>query len=593
MPVNELTKKHVLIGCNGPTELAESLIGNFKTLNNFAIEIKAILNHQLLPACTLSRKTPPLEDKYLEEKGLKVNPGNSIGTLNKSSHRQAYELCQWTDLLVLAPIDADTLAKMLQGICDNLLLSVLRGWDISKKIILVPAMTVIMWENPMTKIQINHLQKSWPCVQLMPPILWSYKLKRNYLSYVDLDGLVNVIKYWTGLVNSSHSVDMNDYGSLSIARSDVTSKTALPAEIWTLIFEFVGDWEISRALKVYTNISIPTEWQQNLKKVEDKLETYNRSLELIILSASTKKIIDKLNEAPDKIALSALCVKLVIKFSLVDVLTFLATSRKDILWTSFGRKLIPTMASAVFGKIKILDWWLNSASFPSKDYSCEAMDGASKMGFIHVLEWWRRSNLPLKYTEVALEQASAKGYISVLDWWSQVSNERVYFPFEPQNFHYNHTNYQEFQPSIPLLPGKSLITAAQNNQAQVLRWWDKAPIPIGHSESVARVASQYGNVEVLDAWLDLKGEKMSFDSKILIEPTKNGHINVLQWWKDLSRGSCGKPGRTIQYKTFDIEEALEDSTQNEKTVLEVKKWWAQNELNLGLRVQEWTRLRTL
>ncbi len=47
--------------------------------------------------------------------------------------QQAYELCDWADMLVLAPIDADTFAKMLHGFTDCLLLEVLRGWGYYQK----------------------------------------------------------------------------------------------------------------------------------------------------------------------------------------------------------------------------------------------------------------------------------------------------------------------------------------------------------------------------------------------------------------------------------------------------------------------------
>ncbi|KAI9871253.1 MAG: hypothetical protein M1830_003139, partial [Pleopsidium flavum] len=68
-------------------------------------------------------------------------------------------LSDWADLLVLAPVDTNTLAKMLNGMSDNVLLEVLRGWDVSKKILLVPGMSVPMWENPMTRKQLNKLRR--------------------------------------------------------------------------------------------------------------------------------------------------------------------------------------------------------------------------------------------------------------------------------------------------------------------------------------------------------------------------------------------------------------------------------------------------
>ncbi len=60
------------------------------------------------------------------------------------------ELRRWADLLLLAPIDANTMAKLSSGICDNLLTCVYRAWEKHKPIILAPAMNTSMWDNRIT-----------------------------------------------------------------------------------------------------------------------------------------------------------------------------------------------------------------------------------------------------------------------------------------------------------------------------------------------------------------------------------------------------------------------------------------------------------
>jgi len=64
------------------------------------------------------------------------------------------------DLLLIAPLDANTLAKLSNGMSDNLLTSVTRAWDFSKKIYVAPAMNTKMWEHPVTSSQLGTL-KSW------------------------------------------------------------------------------------------------------------------------------------------------------------------------------------------------------------------------------------------------------------------------------------------------------------------------------------------------------------------------------------------------------------------------------------------------
>jgi phosphopantothenoylcysteine decarboxylase len=60
------------------------------------------------------------------------------------------ELRRWADVLVIAPLDANTLAKLATGICDNCLTCVYRAWDRSRPIVLAPAMNTLMWEHPQT-----------------------------------------------------------------------------------------------------------------------------------------------------------------------------------------------------------------------------------------------------------------------------------------------------------------------------------------------------------------------------------------------------------------------------------------------------------
>lgn len=78
------------------------------------------------------------------------------------------DLGKWADLLVIAPLDANSLAKIAQGLCDNLLLCTVRAWDFSKPLLFCPAMNTRMWDHPLTKQHIDVL-KSWgyvevPCV---------------------------------------------------------------------------------------------------------------------------------------------------------------------------------------------------------------------------------------------------------------------------------------------------------------------------------------------------------------------------------------------------------------------------------------------
>ncbi|KAI8468368.1 MAG: flavoprotein [Monoraphidium minutum] len=60
------------------------------------------------------------------------------------------ELRRWADLLLVAPLSANTLAKAAGGLCDNLLTCVVRAWDFGRPLLVAPAMNTLMWESPFT-----------------------------------------------------------------------------------------------------------------------------------------------------------------------------------------------------------------------------------------------------------------------------------------------------------------------------------------------------------------------------------------------------------------------------------------------------------
>jgi len=67
------------------------------------------------------------------------------------------EFRKWADLLIIAPLDANTLAKLSLGLCDNFLTCLFRAWDFSKPVILAPAMNTLMWQSPLTARHLGQL----------------------------------------------------------------------------------------------------------------------------------------------------------------------------------------------------------------------------------------------------------------------------------------------------------------------------------------------------------------------------------------------------------------------------------------------------
>ncbi|KAL2916074.1 hypothetical protein HK105_204498 [Polyrhizophydium stewartii] len=85
------------------------------------------------------------------------------------------ELRNWADVLVIAPLDANTLAKAAGGLCDNLLARIRpashafaprdltgapdRPWDQTKPVVVCPAMNTHMWTHPMTAKHLDVLTR--------------------------------------------------------------------------------------------------------------------------------------------------------------------------------------------------------------------------------------------------------------------------------------------------------------------------------------------------------------------------------------------------------------------------------------------------
>jgi phosphopantothenoylcysteine decarboxylase len=45
------------------------------------------------------------------------------------------ELRRWADALVIAPLSANSLAKLAGGMCDNLLTCIVRAWDFNRPLL--------------------------------------------------------------------------------------------------------------------------------------------------------------------------------------------------------------------------------------------------------------------------------------------------------------------------------------------------------------------------------------------------------------------------------------------------------------------------
>jgi len=104
----------------------------------------------------------PLTLSVLSENQVLSSFTNADGLWNNH-----VDLALWADVIVIAPASANTLSKMANGACDNLLLAVYLS--ARSKVLFAPAMDLDMYQHPATKANIEKL-KNYGNVMIQPGV---------------------------------------------------------------------------------------------------------------------------------------------------------------------------------------------------------------------------------------------------------------------------------------------------------------------------------------------------------------------------------------------------------------------------------------
>ena len=142
--VNLLNKKILLIICGGISAYKSLEIIRGLKKNN--AQVKTILTKSAKEFVTPLSITSLSQEKVYDD----------LFSVENESEMDHISLSRWADLILVAPITANTISKLSSGSSDDLASTVILASD--KEIYLAPAMNVRMWEHPSTKKNVNKLK---------------------------------------------------------------------------------------------------------------------------------------------------------------------------------------------------------------------------------------------------------------------------------------------------------------------------------------------------------------------------------------------------------------------------------------------------
>lgn len=142
--------------------------------------------------------------------------------------------------------------------------------------------------------------------------------------------------------------------------------------------------------------------------------------------------------------------------------------------------------------------------------------------------------------------------------------------------------------SSSLLPCLSTLRRLHPPVTVCLDWWASSGLPCRYSKAALYTLSKSGNLTLLSWWLHSRFP-LAYDKEVLLIATRYARVEVLSWW-----ARAAAEGRVeLEFRFFDIEEALEDCVAGEEGKEGVLRWWEGRGYNAQMGANQWMRTRSL
>lgn len=141
-----LAGKHIVLGISGG-------IAAYKSVYLLRLFVKAGVEVQVV--------ITPNGKEFITPVTLSSLSGNPVisefFTANTGEWHSHVDIGQWADLMVIAPATASTIAKMANGVADNMLITTYLS--AKEHVMVAPAMDLDMWKHPATQRNVETLRR--------------------------------------------------------------------------------------------------------------------------------------------------------------------------------------------------------------------------------------------------------------------------------------------------------------------------------------------------------------------------------------------------------------------------------------------------